>query len=329
MSIYKRYFPKLRFFKNAKILLWKCNNKFLKGEKAINPHNTHAEATKKKLYKILKEAEDLPTLPTITTSALKLMENPKTSMKDLGQAIGTDQATTSKLLRIVNSAYYGFPRRITTISQALVVIGFEGLRSLIMGLSIQPMFKGDVGKILWRHSVTTAVGAKIITQKHGNVHPEESFVVGLIHDIGRLILSQYFPQEFAYYGLHWYDSPRILKTEREVFGLDHAEIGSKLSTKWNLPSKIVESVQYHHLPNMAQQNQAALIVNIADSISQFIDAEQYIATLPPEQQQEVLIESFVKPEYLQKLKITSVSEEMIEDIMDKSQAFVDILSSTQ
>lgn len=252
------------------------------------------------------------------------MGNPRTSMKDLGNVIGSDQAITSKLLRMVNSAYYGFPRRISTISQALVVIGVEGLRSLIMGLSVQPLFKSPLGQKLWAHSVCTAASAKLITQKHASVHPEESFVVGLIHDIGRLIIYQHFPEEFEYFKLIEKDSLQTLREEREYFGMDHGEIGSKVGVNWNLPDKIVEAIKYHHKPNLTPQNQATLVVCIAEGIALYINAEEKAkekGLAPP------LMEDFVKEEHLSKLKIKEIPEQMIEDIKSKTRDLMEVFGS--
>jgi putative nucleotidyltransferase with HDIG domain len=242
------------------------------------------------------------------------MGNPRTSMKDMGNVIGSDQAITSKLLRMVNSAYYGFPRRISTISQALVVIGIEGLRSLIMGLSVQPLFQSETGRLLWHHSIFTAAAAKIITQKYGNVHPEESFVVGLVHDIGRLVLNQHFPDEFEYFNLLYMDNNQAIDVEREVFGMDHGEIGARIANNWNLPPKIVESIKYHHKPNVAQQNQVVLIVCIADGLATYINALDN----PEKYEQEADLSNFITPFYMERLNIKDIPEPMIEDIREKA-----------
>lgn len=282
------------------------------------------EDPKEKLKKVLSQAKDLPTLPSIATNALQLMNNPRTSMKDLGRVIGSDQSITSKLLRMVNSAYYGFPRRISTISQALVVIGVEGLRSLIMGLSVQSMFTSDIGRTLWGHSVSTAASARLLTQKFGNVHPEESFVVGLIHDIGRLILFQNFPEEFKYFNLIEKDSINTLKEERDYFGMDHGEIGSKIGINWNLPQKIIDAIHYHHKPNMVPQNQVVYIVNLAESIAVYIHDSNIAASkkLPVPS-----LEDYVIAEYLEKLRIKEIPEQMIIDIKDKTSELMEVFGS--
>ena len=247
-------------------------------------------------------------------------------MKDLGNVIGSDQAITSKLLRMVNSAYYGFPRRISTISQALVVIGVEGLRSLIMGLSVQSLFKSETGEQLWKHSVCTAAAAKLVTQKFGNVHPEESFVVGLIHDIGRVVLYQNFPDEFNYMLLLQKDTVESLKEERNYFGMDHEDIGGKIALTWNLPEKITEAIKYHHKPNMAPQNQVALIVCVAEGLASFIykrDEAASHGSLPSE----VNLEEFISPHYLERLRIKEVPEEMISDIISKTNDLMEVFGS--
>lgn len=265
----------------------------------------------------------MPSLPTVATNALSLMGNPRTSMKDLGNVIGSDQAITTKLLKMVNSAYYGFPRRISTISQALVVLGVEGLRSLIMGLSVQPMFSSKIGQLLWVHSVTSAATAKLISQKYGNVHPEESFVVALIHDIGRLILCLHFPDEFNKMGFLNKDSLKDLSAEREFFGMDHCEIGAVLATNWNLPDKIIESIKYHHKPNMAMQNQVVLIVCVSEAISYYIN-DLDNSDMPDD----IELSDYVNPDLLNRLKIKEIPEQMINDIKSKASDLIEVFASS-
>jgi len=277
---------------------------------------------KTELLKIIKQVNDLPSLPTVATNALSLMGNPRTSMKDLGNVIGSDQAITSKLLKMVNSAYYGFPRRISTISQALVVLGVEGLRSLIMGLSVQSMFNTNLSKLLWIHSVSSAATAKLITQKYGSVHPEESFVVALIHDIGRLILCQHFPDEFSDMGFLYMDSIQDLSKEREFFGMDHCEVGAIMATNWNLPDKIIESIKYHHKPNVVMQNQVVLIVCISEGIAYYINELDR-----SDRTKKVNLYDFVNPEYLQRLKIRELPDQMIVDIKSKTKDLIEIFAS--
>jgi len=203
---------------------------------------------------IIEKTGDLPTLPVIYHKVKELVDNPQTSASDLGRVITQDQVLTTKLLRLVNSSFYGFPQRITTVNRAIAIIGFKALKAMVLATSILKVFSleeddGFQGEKFWQHSIGCAVGAKIIGKYVKYEEPDELFVAGLIHDIGKVV-------EYVAFGA---ELKEILKiTEREgifireaenrVLGADHAQIGSLFIRKWKLPPELVDPVTYHHSP---------------------------------------------------------------------------------
>ena len=145
---------------------------------------------------------EIPTLPMIANRVLVLLNNPKSSASDLEKVIKHDQALAARVLKIVNSAYYGFPRRITTVGQGIVILGYQAIKDLVLSVSIAELFRvREKGKIfdrtaLWEHSVGVAVGAQLLARRASLPMEDEAFIAGLLHDIGVVILDQCLTTEF-------------------------------------------------------------------------------------------------------------------------------------
>src|SRR5579871_2886367 len=153
-----------------------------------------------------KKLADLPPLPAVVTRIMQTINDPGTSAEELSRLVSLDQGLSSKMLRIVNSAYYGFPKRISTITHAVVILGFNTVRNLVLGVSAFGMLpqKGVSSGLdrmkFWEHSVATAVAANVLSkqrQPQTRSAMEEAFVAGLLHDVGKLFLDCYFPVQFA------------------------------------------------------------------------------------------------------------------------------------
>ncbi|KAA0233758.1 HDOD domain-containing protein, partial [bacterium] len=153
---------------------------------------------------ILGQLEDLPPLPAVAARVMGLADDDRTSALDLAQVLSTDQALTARLIKISNSAYYGFARRVGTVREAVLVLGFKQVRQLAVGASLVNSFKRnrlldgvfDLD-LFWGHSVATAVAGEAIAKKTRAARPEDAFTAGILHDIGRLVISQVMPREFA------------------------------------------------------------------------------------------------------------------------------------
>ena len=220
---------------------------------------------------VLAKVRTFPTLPMIISKINELVNLPETSAKDIETIIAKDQVLTGKLLRLVNSPFYGFPQKINTISRAVGIIGFEALRNLVFSSSVINMFKSQGSEIFkpaafWKHSVGTALAAKELARHLGEKQVEEFFVGGLIHDIGKLVHEEYFGDGFRQAcGLALRKEILLRQAEQEVLHFTHDQTGGLLLTQWNLPPKVIAMTRYHHEPAEAREYQReAGIIHLAD-----------------------------------------------------------------
>ena len=224
---------------------------------------------------ILKELSDLPSLPAIVSQLIELLNDPEANVKDLQTIISHDQALTAKILRLANSAYYGFSRRISTITEAVIILGFATIKSLAFAASAFKMFnsrfegytlnKGD----FWKHSLVSALSARIIAHRIKYRELEVAFIAGLMHDIGKMVLSRYVKNSFMEIMRQvTVDKKNFAEAERSVLGFDHAAIGGKVAQKWNLPKTFHEVITYHHQPELSKEEKPlTAIVHVADSLA--------------------------------------------------------------
>lgn len=220
---------------------------------------------KEKLRKALREIKNLPTLPGIVAKLSKMAENPDTTAAQMGQVIGKDHILAAKLLKLVNSAFYGFPQRISSLSSAIILLGFNVIKSLIISASIFEIME-DQDVELWQHSLGCAVVCNVLAKRLGVSDPEEVSTAGLIHDIGKVAIKMELPQQYAEMNtiVKERQVPRRV-AEMEVLEIDHAEVGSWLAKNWNLPNKLVEPVAFHHDPTKAKEAKlATAIVHFGD-----------------------------------------------------------------
>jgi putative nucleotidyltransferase with HDIG domain len=215
--------------------------------------------------KTLREIKSLPTLPGIVAKLSKMAENPDTTTEQMGRVISKDYILASKLLKLVNSAFYGFPQRISSLNSAIILLGFNVIKSLIISASIfEVMESQDVE--LWEHSLGCAVVCNVLARHLGVKDPEEISTAGLIHDIGKVAIKMELPREYQMItDLSLVKNISRYEAEREILGLDHAEVGSWLAKSWNLPNKLIEPIACHHDPHLARKEQvASAIVHFAD-----------------------------------------------------------------
>jgi putative nucleotidyltransferase with HDIG domain len=220
---------------------------------------------------VLAKVRTFPTLPLIVNKISELVSLPETSAKDIEAIVAKDQVLTGKLLRLVNSPFYGFPQKITTISRAVGIIGFEALRNLVFSSSAINLFRSQGSDVfqpeeIWKHSVGTALAAKELARHIGEKQVEEFFVGGLIHDIGKLVHEEYFGERFRQACAMALQGDMLLRqAEQEVLHFTHDQTGGLLLSQWNLPAKVVSMVRFHHAPGDAQEyRREAGVIHLAD-----------------------------------------------------------------
>ena len=216
--------------------------------------------------------ENLPALPTIVCDLLTSFADEDMDIGQLSRQITWDQTLTARLLRVANSSFYGLPSRVTTVNEAVVLLGLRGVRSLVLAVSMSRIFQpghcaGFDPQAYNRHSVGTALAARGLAQLTGR-NPELAFTAGILHNIGELVLASCFAEQYAavlaYRELH--DCSLII-AERDILGLDHTVVGGLLADTWRFPLSLRSAMAEHHAPAGARADSLADITHLADAIA--------------------------------------------------------------
>jgi len=202
------------------------------------------------LDEFVAEVAELRPLPAAAVRVLRIAEGQRFSAHELAQAIGADQVLTAKLLRLANSAYYGFARQITTVRDAVVLLGFRAVRSAALASSVIDALPGSVNldyEEMWRYSVTVGMLAEVLARARGR-HQDEAFTAGILHNIGRLALDQHRPKALeTARALAEQRAISIWEAERLLLGFTDAQLGGGLALLWNFPEELVEAVLHQEL----------------------------------------------------------------------------------
>lgn len=195
---------------------------------------------------------ELPTLPVVIQKITAVIERQGTSAEDIGRIIETDQALSAKVLRLANSAFYGFPGRIASVSHAVVVLGVNVVKGLTLGASVFDMMIVAGMDQLWRHSLGVGAAARVLATYTGLKNVDEVFTAGLLHDIGKVVLAVKAPDlaTSVERTIRERDCPQI-DAEREVLGFTHADVAGWLATAWRLPTVLKDPITWHHDPSKA------------------------------------------------------------------------------
>ncbi len=229
-----------------------------------------------KIKNVTQHIFDLPTLPTTVAKLIEVIDQPATSAQSLSNIVSGDQVLTAQILKLANSAYYGFPRKINTITLAIVVLGYETLKNLVLSVTVIDRFSRyqhtmpfDV-YLFWEHAIGTGVASRMLARENGYQISGEAFAAGLLHDIGKYVMSLHFKSSFEKIVARMIDEDRpMYEIEEELLeGVNHAQIGAWLIEKWNLPDPIVAGVKYHHKPKKAKEHEKiAWIVHFANYLT--------------------------------------------------------------
>ena len=225
-----------------------------------------------RLKALVRRIDDLPTLPRTVFRITEMINNPRSSARDLAQVITDDQVLTARLLRLVNSSFYAFPQRITTVTRAIVLLGFDAIRHLLLTTSVFDMFAdrrqetANSREDLWDHSLGCAVAAKVLGKHLRHDKIEELFVCALLHDIGKIVSMVYAPGDYkAAATLAAEKNILLIEAETQLLDYTHVDTGRLLAERWNLPVMVTEVIMHHHTPDQAGDfSPEAAIVHLAD-----------------------------------------------------------------
>ncbi len=218
---------------------------------------------------------DIPALPAVVARLTRLIDDPRTTASDINETLSSDPALVAKILKQVNSPFYGFPRRITTITSAVVILGFNHVRNLALSAFVFDAFgsaadtRFDVAAF-WRHSIGSAFLAAKLAKEHGAGVEEDAFVCGLLHDLGKFIMARNVPEHMeSVLGTAEAEGILFLEAERLCLGYDHADLGAYAMERWNLPESLCHVVRFHHRPLEAPEDARTLacVTNAADIVA--------------------------------------------------------------
>lgn len=225
--------------------------------------DSEAELAKRKV-KVLKT---LPTIPGMLIKISRMVESSQYSAEDVGRFISQDQVLSAKVLKLANSAFYGFSRSISSVGQALVLLGFNIIKGLILTSSVFDMLERQAAD-LWTHSLATASAAGTIAGRLEVEEPEEINLAGLLHDLGKVVMAVQMAEDLERI-MKLVEGGRFgLEAEAEVLGFTHPEVGAWLGESWKLPDSLIAPIRFHHQPSLAKEHRfQTAIVHLADILA--------------------------------------------------------------
>jgi HD-like signal output (HDOD) protein len=210
---------------------------------------------KLKVGDVLKKVTTIATLPQVTMQIIKTVEDPRSTAQSLNKIVSHDPALVTRILKVVNSAFYGLPGQIGSVERAIVVMGLNGIKNIAVAASLGQLFRGATlctgvsAKDLWIHCIAVAVASRDLARAMRLPLQDEAFLAGMIHDVGILVSLQLFPEQFR----QACEESRatgsdFCKTERKIIGLDHQQLGMGLAEQWKFPRGCQLVAGYHHMP---------------------------------------------------------------------------------
>jgi HD-like signal output (HDOD) protein len=230
--------------------------------------------TESNLSAIIRQVDHFPALPDTVNKVMAVTSDPESTANDLMHAILPDQSMCATILKIANSAFFGMPRQVATMEKAVVILGFNEIRNIVLGKAVFTSFQKlqkqnkENTNLFWDHSFTCGLSAKIIAE-HLHYSASELFVAGLIHDIGKLAMLMTFPQDYTL--LFDISEPHRFKGilhEHAEYSTSHDVIGMRILKRWLFPEQLLMATGYHHTPEQAPSHRAyPIIVQMADMLS--------------------------------------------------------------
>lgn len=230
------------------------------------------------LEKIILETIDIPSLPPVATKVLQLISSDNSSIKELEDILSKDQSFSARLLRIANSPYYGRNRSVDSISSAIILIGFNTMKSLVVAASLKDMHRnfGIFEQKLWEHSLAVSVAASTLAAETKIMKPDEALVAGLVHDMGKIVLNTSISESYALVVERVYaEGLPFIEVEDQMLGFNHCNVGGLISRKWKLPKNLETVIEFHHTEDFPSFDDPSYestcqITRIADAICLYL-----------------------------------------------------------
>ncbi len=244
------------------------------------------------IERIVGSFDKIPTLPAIYSKLGKMLQSPDATIQAVSNIISEDQVIAAKVLKFVNSAFYGFPQRIGSLQRAIVILGFNSIKNLVFATSVFDMFRGlDTDgtfdkKNFWKHCIGCAVASRVVAEAADLRNPDEVFTSGLLHDIGKLLMAVHYADRFGAVikDVQNTGTPMV-EVERKLFGFDHAQVGSALAVQWRFPLDTAQMIGSHHLNEGAVQRKDIAAVHVGNILTMALGfgtgGERRIAAVNP------------------------------------------------
>lgn len=244
-------------------------------EQVLVERRTKSEQTLANVY-------NLPAMSSTMLEVSKLLDDPSTNTSMLSKMIGKDQGLSTKILSIANSPLYGLTRKVSTIDFAILIIGYQDIKNIVVALTMVDSFKNQSDKYLdqqkfWKHSMLSGTACKRVAEDLGFRIGSEAFVAGLLHDLGIPVMHKFFANEFkAIVDEFSENNVPILEAETAQLGMSHQDIGAFLAAKWHLPEHLANAIQYHHNPSQsAEKDVLTSIVHLVDYMTQKLEIGEF------------------------------------------------------
>jgi putative nucleotidyltransferase with HDIG domain len=228
------------------------------------------------LSDVVRDIRNLPSLPAVVMEVLNTFEQPDVDTGLLADKVAKDQALAAKTLRLANSSFYGLQRKVNTLQQAITILGFDSVRTLIAAAAVTDNFYDNRcalfdSRSFWMHSVGAALCAKMIAREL-HLNQDYAFVSGLLHDIGKLVLATRFPEQYAQAMAYRSENDCFaIEAERAVLGVDHTQVGQALAEYWKFPVSMQDAIGSHHTRDGQNLDGISVVVHIAESLAHALD----------------------------------------------------------
>lgn len=207
-------------------------------------------ASEQRWNQIVAWVKDIPPLPHVASQAISLVEDPDVSANRIATLLQKDPALAARVLKIANSAMFSFSRTITTLNQAIMIIGFKTLKGVIVAATLRQLHRqsGHIEEMIWKNSTCTAIGCQVISQHKRLPYTDECFLFGLLHDLGKLVLLRQIPDEYSLVIKKVSTGQEYYEAETEILGFNHSLIGALVAKKWNFSQDACQVILHHHDP---------------------------------------------------------------------------------